>query len=106
MTASPKTRAPRRPAGDRYKWTALANTTAAVFMSALDCSIVLIALPAIFRGVHLDPLAASLLRGTSPTAEPLAPRTAATGDTLATATDDGTEAPHEEKGHVRRDPGN
>lgn len=57
MTASPKTYAPRRPAGDRYKWTALANTTAAVFMSALDGSIVLIALPAIFRGVHLDPLA-------------------------------------------------
>ena len=47
----------QRPAGDRYKWTALTNTTAAVFMSALDGSIVLIALPAIFRGVHLDPLA-------------------------------------------------
>ncbi|MBW8800784.1 MAG: MFS transporter [Streptomyces sp.] len=57
MTAPPKTHAPRRPGGDRYKWTALANTTAAVFMSALDGSIVLIALPAIFRGVHLDPLA-------------------------------------------------
>jgi hypothetical protein len=51
------------PVGDRYKWTALTNTTAAVFMSALDGSIVLIALPAIFRGVHLDPLA----RATSPT---------------------------------------
>jgi MFS family permease len=44
-------------AEDRYKWVALANTTAAVFMSALDGSIVLIALPAIFRGIHLDPLA-------------------------------------------------
>ncbi|MFE9411673.1 MFS transporter [Streptomyces sp. NPDC006704] len=42
---------------NRYKWTALTNTTAAVFMSALDGSIVLIALPAIFRGIHLDPLA-------------------------------------------------
>jgi MFS family permease len=42
---------------DRYRWVALANTTAAVFMSALDGSIVLIALPAIFRGIHLDPLA-------------------------------------------------
>ena len=42
--------------GDRYRWTALANTTAAMFMSALDGSIVLIALPAIFRGIHLDPL--------------------------------------------------
>src|SRR5580698_1664482 len=44
--------------GDRYRWVALSNTTAAVFMSALDGSIVLIALPAIFRGIHLDPLAA------------------------------------------------
>src|ERR1039457_424811 len=43
---------------DRYKWVAMTNTTAAMFMSALDGSIVLIALPAIFRGIHLDPLAA------------------------------------------------
>ncbi|WP_329138578.1 MFS transporter [Streptomyces sp. NBC_01476] len=57
MTDPPATRAPRRSPADRYKWTALTNTTAAVFMSALDGSIVLIALPAIFRGVHLDPLA-------------------------------------------------
>ncbi|MEU7497942.1 MFS transporter [Streptomyces griseofuscus] len=57
MTDSPQAPAPRRSPGDRYKWTALTNTTAAVFMSALDGSIVLIALPTIFRGVHLDPLA-------------------------------------------------
>ncbi|WP_261567375.1 MFS transporter [Frankia gtarii] len=44
-------------AGDNYRWVVLANTTAAVFMSALDGSIVLIALPPIFRGIHLDPLA-------------------------------------------------
>ncbi len=43
---------------DRYRWVALSNTTAAVFMSALDGSIVIIALPAIFRGIHLDPLSA------------------------------------------------
>ena len=42
---------------DRYKWVALSNTTMAVFMSALDGSIVIIALPAIFRGIQLDPLA-------------------------------------------------
>jgi MFS family permease len=42
---------------DRYKWVALANTTAATFMAVLDGSIVIIALPAIFRGIHLDPLA-------------------------------------------------
>ncbi len=40
-----------------YKWVALSNTTMAVFMSALDGSIVLIAMPAIFHGIHLDPLA-------------------------------------------------
>ncbi|SEG81055.1 Predicted arabinose efflux permease, MFS family [Actinacidiphila yanglinensis] len=57
MTDPPKVRAERRSPADRYKWTALTNTTAAVFMSALDGSIVLIALPAVFRGVHLDPLA-------------------------------------------------
>jgi MFS family permease len=44
-------------ADDRYKWVALTNTTLAVFMSALDGSIVIISLPAIFRGIHLDPLA-------------------------------------------------
>jgi len=43
---------------DRYKWVALANTTASMFMATLDGSIVIIALPAIFRGIHLDPLAA------------------------------------------------
>jgi MFS family permease len=40
-----------------YKWVALSNTTMAVFMSTLDGSIVIISLPAIFRGIHLDPLA-------------------------------------------------
>jgi MFS family permease len=44
-------------AGDNYKWVALANTTAATFMAVLDGSIVIIAMPAIFRGIHLDPLA-------------------------------------------------
>ncbi len=43
---------------DNYKWVALANTTAAVFMSQLDGSIVLIAMPAIFNGIGLDPLSA------------------------------------------------
>jgi len=44
---------------DRYRWVALTNTTMAVFMSSLDGSIVLISLPAIFTGIHLDPLAPS-----------------------------------------------
>ena len=42
---------------DNYRWVVLTNTTAAVFMSALDGSIVIISLPAIFRGIDLDPLA-------------------------------------------------
>jgi MFS family permease len=51
------TTAAERSTDDRYKWVALSNTTTAVFMSALDGSIVIISLPAIFRGIHLDPLA-------------------------------------------------
>ena len=43
----------------RYKWTALSNTTLGMFMATLDASIVLISLPAIFRGIHLDPLTPS-----------------------------------------------
>jgi MFS family permease len=41
---------------DSYKWTALTNTTLGVFMASLDGSIVIISLPAIFRGISLDPL--------------------------------------------------
>ncbi len=40
-----------------YKWIALSNTTLGTFMAGLDTSIVLISLPAIFRGIHIDPLA-------------------------------------------------
>jgi MFS family permease len=43
-------------APDRYKWIALSNTTLGVLMATLDLSIALIAMPAIFRGIHLDPL--------------------------------------------------
>jgi len=42
---------------DRYRWTALSNTTLGMFMATLDASIVIISLPAIFRGIHLNPLA-------------------------------------------------
>ena len=48
-------RAPSRHA-DRYKWIALSNTTLAVLLATLDASITLIAMPDIFRGIHLDPL--------------------------------------------------
>ncbi|HEX3713350.1 MAG TPA: MFS transporter, partial [Trebonia sp.] len=49
---------PKPPKPDSYAWTALANTTAAIFMASLDGSVVIIALPAIFKGINLDPLSA------------------------------------------------
>ncbi len=42
--------------GDRYKWVALINTTMGMLMATIDGSIMLISLPDIFRGIHLDPL--------------------------------------------------
>jgi MFS family permease len=41
---------------DRYKWIALSNTTLGILMATINQSIVIIALPAIFRGIHLNPL--------------------------------------------------
>jgi MFS family permease len=41
---------------DRYKWIALSNATLAVLLATLDGSITIIAMPDIFRGIHLDPL--------------------------------------------------
>jgi MFS family permease len=42
---------------DRYKWIALSNTTLSMTMATIDASIVIISMPAIFRGIHLSPLA-------------------------------------------------
>ena len=42
--------------GRAYKWVALSNTTLAMTMATIDASIVIVAMPAIFRGIHLDPL--------------------------------------------------
>jgi MFS family permease len=42
--------------GPRYKWIALSNTTLGVLMVTINSSIVLIALPDIFRGVGINPL--------------------------------------------------
>jgi MFS family permease len=41
---------------DRYKWIALSNATLGVLLATLDASITIIAMPDIFRGIHLDPL--------------------------------------------------
>src|SRR6195952_584473 len=47
--------APER--GLHYKWIALSNTTIGILMATINSSILLIALPDIFRGIKLDPLA-------------------------------------------------
>src|ERR1700748_1251956 len=39
-----------------YKWIALSNTTLGVLMVTINQSIILIALPDIFRGIGVDPL--------------------------------------------------
>jgi MFS family permease len=41
---------------DRYKWIALSNTTLSMTMATIDASIVIVAMPAIFRGIGLNPL--------------------------------------------------
>ncbi|WP_127499995.1 MFS transporter [Actinoplanes solisilvae] len=40
----------------RYKWIALSNTTLGTLLATINASIVLISLPAIFKGIHVDPL--------------------------------------------------
>ncbi len=44
------------PAGPHYKWIALSNTTLGVLMATINASIMLIALPDIFRGIGVNPL--------------------------------------------------
>ena len=46
-----------RPVGPHYKWIVLTNTTLGALMATIDASIVLIALPAIFKGIGINPLA-------------------------------------------------
>ncbi len=41
---------------DRYRWIALSNTTLSMTMATIDASIVIVSMPAIFRGIHLNPL--------------------------------------------------
>ncbi|HEV2536592.1 MAG TPA: MFS transporter, partial [Streptosporangiaceae bacterium] len=43
-------------AGPRYKWVALSNTTLGMLMATINSSIMLIALPDIFRGIGVNPL--------------------------------------------------
>ena len=50
------TASPQAHVGPRYKWIALSNTTLGMLMATINQSIVLIALPDIFRGIGLNPL--------------------------------------------------
>ena len=45
------------PSDAGYRWVALSNTTLGLLMATINSSIVLIALPDIFRGIGIDPLA-------------------------------------------------
>jgi len=47
----------RRLAHIDYRWIALSNTTLGILMAGLNASVLLISLPAIFRGIGVDPLA-------------------------------------------------
>jgi MFS family permease len=47
----------QRPVGPHYKWVVLTNTTLGALMASIDGSIVLISLPAIFKGIGVNPLA-------------------------------------------------
>jgi MFS family permease len=45
--------------GRNYKWIALSNTTLGILMVTINQSILLISLPALFRGINLNPLQSS-----------------------------------------------
>ena len=57
--AAPETAQPSRPVGDHYKWVALSNTTLGGLLASIDSTIMIVAMPDIFRGIHLNPLVPS-----------------------------------------------
>ncbi len=54
--AKPGTATGRLSASPHYKWLALSNTTLGMLAATTNASIVIISLPAIFRGIQLNPL--------------------------------------------------
>jgi MFS family permease len=54
---------PEQPPADggagAYRWVVLSNTTLGVLLATINASVILISLPAVFRGIGLDPLAPS-----------------------------------------------
>src|SRR6266567_3637797 len=58
MSSTAPTSPATRPGGRiPYKWSVLSNTTLGMLMATVNASILIISLPAIFNGLHLDPLA-------------------------------------------------
>ena len=55
-SAVPAARAGGTPPDERYGWIVLSNTTLGTLMATINGSIVTISLPAIFKGIGLDPL--------------------------------------------------
>jgi MFS family permease len=55
-TATGQPAAPGRLRSTHYKWVALSNTTLGILAATVNGSIVIISLPAIFRGIQLNPL--------------------------------------------------
>jgi EmrB/QacA subfamily drug resistance transporter len=52
------TKIPQKPRGKiEYKWIALSNTTISIMLAFINSSSVLLALPVIFRGIGIDPMA-------------------------------------------------
>ncbi|MDF9409487.1 MAG: Antiseptic resistance protein [Pelotomaculum sp. PtaB.Bin013] len=51
----PVTRAAQQ--SDKYKWVTLSNTTLGMLMASINANIIMISLPAIFRGININPLA-------------------------------------------------
>ena len=51
-----RVRAERDTVSPRYKWVVLSNTTLGVLIATINSSILLIALPDIFRGIRINPL--------------------------------------------------
>lgn len=56
IAASVAPSSPLAPVSPSYKWVALSNTTIAVLLATINSSIMLIAMPEIFRGIGLNPL--------------------------------------------------
>ena len=56
VQSATRLRRSQRPVGPSYKWIALSNTTLGALMATINSSIILIALPAIFNGIGINPL--------------------------------------------------